>query len=102
MKQLFFVLLASILLTSCGHYADGTSVWAGGLFIIPLLTFAGGCVFTVQAYIASKSNSTKQTETQGTLDNTGNVPIYKIGRFYFGMALFLATLIIIIMINADK
>lgn len=102
MKQLFFFLFAIVLLTSCGHYADGTSVWAGGLFLIPSITLAGALIFGYQAYVASRSNSTTQDKDRGIIDNTGDVPIYKLGKFYFAVALFVATIVIIIMVNADK
>lgn len=74
----------------------------GGLVIIPLLTFAGGIIFLYQSYVASKSNSTRQDSSKGIIDNTGNVPIYKIGRFYFSVALFVATAVILLMMYSDR
>ena len=74
----------------------------GGLWIIPLLTFAGSMIFLYQAYKASKSNSTTQLGDGRTLDNTGNVPIYKVGRFYFSVALFVATIVILLVMYGDR
>lgn len=78
----------------------------GGLWIIPLLTFAGSIIFLYQSYKASKSNSTTQVKAGDgsyyTKDNTGNVPIYKIGRFYFAVALFVATVVILLAMYSDK
>lgn len=100
------MVIGSFLLASCGKYADGTSVWGGGLFIIPWVTGIGSLVCFYVAYLSSKSNSTTQVGTGGprptVKDNTGNVPITKIGWFWFGVALAVATIIIVIMVNADK
>lgn len=79
----------------------GTSVWGGGLWILPWLTGLGSLVFLGLAYRSSKSNSTKQTKN-GTIDNTGNVPITQLGLFWFGAALALATIIILIVVNSSK
>lgn len=115
MKQYQFLLVASgsFLLASCGKFSDGTSVWGGGLGIIPWLTGIGAVACLVIAYLSSKSNSTTQHSSGGknpnipgggpwTEDNTGNVPFYKLGWFYFSVALAIATIIIVIMVNADK
>lgn len=99
----FIYLLLSILLFSCGKFSDGGgSVWQQGLWVVPWLTGLGGTWFMYLAYKASKSNSTTQTKDGRIIDNTGNVPIYKLGKFYFACALYLATIIIVIMVNADK
>ena len=64
---------------------------SGGLWIIPLICLIGGIIFLMQAYAASKSDST--TQVGGTvLDNTGNVPFYKTGQFVFAIILFLAAI----------
>lgn len=98
---LFILTIACFTLTSCGKFSDGTSVWQGGLFIIPLLTFVGSVIFFYQAWRSSKSNS-KQSSYTGTKDNTGNVSIFSMGRFWFGVGLLIATIAIIIMVNSDK
>lgn len=90
-----------LLLVSCSKHSDGTSVWAGGLFILPILTLAGAAFFYWKAYKASKSNSTTQHGTT-IEDNTGNVPIHKTGWFIFSMGLLIATIAIIWMVNSDK
>lgn len=96
-----FAIAACVLLSSCGHHRDGTSVWAEGLGIIPAILFAGSSIFFVQAYLASRSNSTQQTAS-GIKDNTGNVPIYQLGKFWFGVALFVAAHVVIIVVNSER
>ncbi len=80
--------------------------WGGGLFLLPVITVIGAIIFFIQAYKASKSNSTTQvgtgTSDSRVVDNTGNVPITKTGQFWFAVVLAIATIVIIIMVNADK
>lgn len=108
MKKLLFFLIACVALMSCGHFHDEPtkSVWAGGLWVLPWLTAIGSVIFFVLAYLSSKSNSTTQRNTGSAgayvEDNTGNVPIYKLGFFWFGVILAVATIIIIIWVNAEK
>lgn len=90
MKTVLFLLMA-FAFASCGHYSDGTSVWAGGAWLIFWLPFVASFVFLYFAYRASRSNSTTQVDL-GTPkarieDNTGNVPIYKTGQFWFFVVL---------------
>lgn len=101
MKYILFI-LSLFMITSCGKFKDGTSVWAEGLWAIPLLLVLGGIWFLYLTIRASKSNSTQQIRGVGTIDNTGNVPIYKIGKFYISMALFVAAAVVIIIQNAEK
>ena len=100
MKYFLYSLL--ILLSSCGKHRDGTSVWAGGLWIIPTVTALACIWFTYLSVKASKSNSTQQLPSGKTLDNTGNVPVYKMGKFYFAVGFLLATIAIVIIVNGDK
>jgi heme/copper-type cytochrome/quinol oxidase subunit 2 len=104
MKQLFILIIAITWfgLLSCAHFHDtNTSVWSGGLWILPWLTGIGAIVCYVLAYFSSKSNSTTQTK-HGTIDNTGNVPITKLGLFWFGVALTVATIIIVYVVNHGR
>jgi hypothetical protein len=102
MKQLFSLIIAITWfgLLSCAHFHDdpSVSVWSGGVWILPWLTGIGSIVCYVLAYLSSKSNSTTQTK-HGTIDNTGNVPITQIGWFWFGVALTVATIIIVYVVN---
>lgn len=97
MKKTILILLGSIFLMSCGHYADGTSVYAGGLFIVPLLGAIGAVLFFRAAYLSSKSGSNINPGGEG-----GNVSIFKHPLFWFSVVCAVATIVWIIMINADK
>jgi hypothetical protein len=97
MKYLLFSLL--ILMTGCGHYSDGTSVWAGGLFIIPLLEIGGIIVFGGLAY---KSWTSGSTGPGGRDPSAKRVPITSIGFFWFAVMLTLALIATIWLVNADK
>lgn len=102
------LLIASMflfLLTGCTHYADGTSVWSGGLFILPLLTVIGAAIFGYQAYKAHNSGFTQQVKdfnAEGkligvrTVEGDEKIPYYKIGQFWFSVALVVATIIIVV------
>lgn len=98
MKNLLFILLVA--LTGCGVHRDGTSVWSDGLFIVPLLPIVGSLYFFITAYQSSKSGSTINQRFGG--GESGNVPIYKLARFWFGMALLVAAAGIIFWVNAEK
>lgn len=90
-----------LLLASCSKHSDGTSVWAGGLWILPIVTLGGMLFFLYKSIMASKSNST--TDVGGrVIDNTGNVSFYKTGWFVFVVGLFIATVAIIWMVNSDR
>ena len=103
MRLLLFVFSICLSLVGCADFADtpGKSVWSEGLWILPWVTGLGSLYFFYTAYVASKSNSTIRNE-KGVFDNTGNVAIYKIGRFWFGVALAIATIVIIIAVVGSK
>lgn len=73
-----------------------------GLWIIPLVTLLGALIFFIQSYRSSKSNSMIHNPHGPTIDNTGNVPMYKMGRFWFGVALTVATGVILLLMRADR
>lgn len=100
MKNLLFILTV-ILLTGCGHFPDGTSVWGGGLGIIPFILFGGSAWFFYTAWRKSKSGSEQQTPS-GWKSYEENVKIHKIGQFWFGVALFLAGAGVVIAVNLAK
>lgn len=97
------VLLIFLLpLQSCGHFPDGTSVWAEWTWLVPLIPFVGAVIFGVKAYRKSKSGSEQQQPGGGYVSYRENVPIYKIGQFWFSMILLAAAVAIIIAQNASK
>ena len=107
LNVLSIVLVALFVLSGCAKFEDGTSVWADNLWIVPSLTAIGSLIFLIVAYLGSKSNSTttiypKDGGQPIVTDNTGNVPIYKFGQFYFAVALAVATIIIILMVTIGK
>ena len=103
MKKVILFSLMAILLTSCGHFEDGSSVWQGGLFIVPLLTFLGAVWFGYKAYKAHNSGSwVIGPDGETTNKDGGNVPYTKIGWTWFSAALLVATIVIVIMVNSDK
>ena len=109
MKTLQFLAFALVVFTlaSCGKFHDdGTSVWQGMLWVIPAITLIGSAIFFYKSYQSYKSGTVvqKSREEGGGFryDKDIKTPIYKMGFFWFGIALFVATVIIIIMVNADK
>jgi len=95
------VLIFLLPLQSCGKFSDGTSVWAEWTWLVPLIPFIGSLIFGVIAFRKSKSGSNQQTPG-GILNSDKNVPIYKIGQFWFSMILLAAAVAIIIAQNASK
>lgn len=102
MKKLFAFILTATALTGCAKFPDGTSVWAEGLWIIPVLLLTGIVIFGYKAYASSKSNSTQNSRDGGFKDNTGNVPVTKSGYFYFAIACVLALIVVVIVVNSSK
>jgi len=79
------------------------SVFGGGLWFIPTALFLGAAWSFYRGYRSSKSNSTTQGGVgQPTLDNTGNVPIWKTSGFLYGSILLVATIVVIIAMASDK
>jgi hypothetical protein len=96
MKPFILLLIASLFLVSCN-----SPMYHQGGWIIPWITGIGAIICFAIAFLASRSNST--TEIDGRVyDNTGNVPIYKIPFFWFGVVLTIATILINISYAADK
>lgn len=79
----------------------------GGLWVIPLVTLLGGLVFLYQSYKASKSGSVTHassvTGRKASEYSDKNIPIHKTGgKFYFAVALFIATAVILLLMYSDK
>lgn len=100
MKKVILFCLVAIMLTSCGHHSDGTSVWAEGLWIIPLLPAIGAVIWFIAAYRSSKSGSTINPIKGG--GEGGNVPIYKSPFFLYAVCCVIAVVVIIFWVNAEK
>jgi hypothetical protein len=84
----FLFLLFSMMLTSCTHFNDGTSVWAGGLWLIFWIPFLGSFVFAYYAYKAHESGYRKRkTEFDRWEDADGKLPYLKIYQTWFAIAL---------------
>lgn len=93
--------MLSLGLTGCGHFPDGTSVWGDWLGAIPFVLFGGSAWFFYTAWRKSKSGSTQQTP-YGIKKREDDVKIYKIGEFWFAVALFLAGVGVVIAVNLAK
>jgi len=100
MKKLLYI-FAMLLLTGCGKFSDGQSVWAGGVWIIPILLFSAAGFFLYIAIKKSKSGSEQQT-SRGIKSYDENVPVYKIGQFWFAIGFIVAAIIVIIIQNGEK
>ncbi len=104
MKAISFFLTCLVLtLTSCGKFKDsGTSVWGGFLWLVPLLTFGGAAWFGYKAYKAWQSGSKQQMPDHTTVYSTEKTPLYKIPYTYYSAVCLIATIVIIIAVNASK
>jgi hypothetical protein len=108
-KAIYFltVALVSMLAMSCGKFSDGTSVWQGGLWIIPWVIGAGAgiCWFlTIKSWLAGGTQGwVKKDEyrSEYTTDDK-KFPIWEASFFWFSVALTVADIIVIILVNGDK
>lgn len=97
-KSILIFLLALILISvGCTNFSDvpGKSVWSEGLWMIPWITALGSLWFFYSAYKQGKEKAIQFGQTE-------NVPAYQFGQFYFGVGLFLTTIIIIWMTINNK
>ncbi len=102
MKLLLFALTA-MFLTSCGKFSDGTSVWAEGLWVIPLITFLATVFFGYKAWAAHNSSSwIIGPGGERTTRDGGKIPLLKIGWTKWTIGLALATIAIIWYQNTQK
>lgn len=104
--KLIPISILCLFLTSCAKFKDGTSVWQGGLWVLPWLTALASLFFLWKAWKASKSGSWYWGKDERGVDkmiqSKENVPIYKTGWFVFSVCFFFATVAIIWMVNSDK
>jgi hypothetical protein len=109
MKRLlsfFAVIIVSMIAMSCGKFSDGTSVWQQGLWIVPTLTGGGALTFWILTFVEWLKGGTvgwvqKGHEWHWTEDDK-KFPIYRASFFWFAVGCTIATIIIFIMVNADK
>ncbi len=88
-------------LTGCVKFHDeDKSVWAEGLWIIPLLTGLGSAWFFFLGFKSQKSGSTINPLLGG--GDGGKMPIWQLGKFWFGVALAVATIVIIISVISNR
>jgi hypothetical protein len=108
MKQLFAFLVSIIWLglLSCAHFANdpSTSVWAGGLWILPLLIAIGFFVFAYKAYKAYTGGT---VEGGGSLkgptrDVNGKPPMKNNGALWFAVILFVAFWVVVYVVNHGR
>lgn len=106
MKQFLMFLFAIVTLTSCGHYSDGTSVWAEGAWLLFWIPFLASWLFLYFAYRASKSGSSqlinRHSPNVKRVESDENVPIYKTGQFIFFVILQLASWGVVFYQNYEK
>lgn len=99
MNKIIPAFLAAFILQSCTKFR-GTNIWVlgDGLWIVCLAFYFASIFSFIKAYKSSKSGSEIQDKKSGKwFDANGNVKIYMIGSFWFGVFFFaLATVIIIV------
>ena len=98
----YLAIIAVFLLTGCGKFSDGTSIWQDGVWIIPTALFGGALWSLYRAYKSHKSGSTKIIHGRVTDIEAGKVPIYKLPQFYYFVGLTLAAIGVIIWQNLEK
>ena len=72
----YYLFLCLLFLGSCAKHADGTSVWAGGLWLVPALFSIGVLIFgykTIKGYQSGSEvmDNNKQSATYGQYVSDG-------------------------------
>ena len=79
-----------------------TNLFGEGLWLILVIPFLASLWFLFVAYKKSKSGSEKQLPGGGYDYSDTNVPIYQIGQFWFGVVLFVATIVIFLIQRGER
>lgn len=89
MRLLSFLSIACmLLLESCnGKFKDGTSVFAGGLWLVPTVAIVGGIIFILIAIVSHNSGSNLIDAGATTNKEGGKVPLKKMAKFWGGVIL---------------
>lgn len=96
------VFCLSFVMIACGKFADGTSVWQDGMWLIPTILFL--------AAVYSFYRANKAYNSGGSWNWLGNKKVYSdkpaniwtIGAFWFGIIFTLVFIGVIIWQNAEK
>lgn len=104
--QFLLVVLVSLLAMSCGKFADGTSVWQGGLWIIPVVLFLASIYSFYRAIAQWQSGSSYWgKDSKGVakrIESKEKVSFLSIGATWFGIIFLIGLIGCVILVNADK
>ena len=94
-------------MAGCGKFADGTSVWAAGLWVLPCITALATLFFANKVYVSWREGGKKGyfTDAKGKVswtEDNERFPIYEASYFYFTVFCFLSTIAIIVWVNFEK
>lgn len=100
------IAFVSIFLMSCGKFSDGTSVWQGGLWIVPAVTGGASIVFWILTIVEWLKGGTVGWTKKGNIwdytEDNKKFPIYRASFFVFAIGCTIATIVIFLLVNADK
>lgn len=74
------------------------SIWADGLWLIPVLLFGAAIYSGYRAYKGSKSGSYVGRNSESS---SINVPFYKTTAFKFGVAFLVAAIVVVIWVSRE-
>jgi len=98
MKKLLY-LLPFVLFSCVNFHGTTTSIWSGGMWIVPVLIGAGTVIFSILAYKQSKGG-TFEYKQKGfaweLVESDEKIPIYKTPFFYFAIGTILLNAAVII------
>lgn len=99
--KLFLFAVICLAVAGCGKFRDGSSVWQDGLWILPWI--AGLlCLFCGYNTYIDWQSGWQQDDLAGHTEGKKKLPLYKIPYFWFTVILFVATIVIIWVVNAEK
>ena len=101
MRTTIFLFMVT-LLSSCGKHSDGTSVWAGGLWLVAAIPFVLALYFGYIAYRQSSDGAVKIESGWVTDKPAKKMKFYEVPYFWGFVISVLAFIVAIIAVNADK
>jgi hypothetical protein len=113
MKSIYYLFtgLATIvftfILTRFGHFAiDGTSVWGGGLWLLPVIITYGLFTFGLQTYLEVKAGGWSGWVYKNNVPawhiDTDKVRFWQASYFWFTVACLVAEIVVVIAVFGDR
>lgn len=81
MFKLIIAIACAMLLSSCGHFKDGTSIWSDFLWVVFWIPFIGSLLFLSKALVQKKGGAVKIIGGATTNEKARPYKLYELWRF---------------------